>query len=126
MIYKTRYKVETGEILSVISGQEGFIEFPEIEGCLYVDGRGDRNTQHVVNGEIVDKPQSELDANALEEAWLIFRQDRNHRLKSCDWTQVSDAPVDQAAWATYRQALRDLPSQVTDPTDVTWPTAPST
>jgi hypothetical protein len=26
-----------------------------------------------------------------------------------DW--VADAPVNKAAWATYRQALRDLPAQ---------------
>lgn len=41
-----------------------------------------------------------------------------------DWTQVADAPVDKAAWATYRQALRDITSQVSFPDSITWPTEP--
>lgn len=52
------------------------------------------------------------------------RGDRNKRLTDCDWTQLPDAPVDSAAWATYRQALRDVPSQVGFPWDVTWPEVP--
>lgn len=52
------------------------------------------------------------------------RDDRNKRLNESDWTQVADAPVDQAAWATYRQALRDVPSQAGFPWDVQWPTQP--
>jgi hypothetical protein len=49
---------------------------------------------------------------------------RNDLLQKSDWTQVADAPVDQAAWATYRQALRDIPAQVGFPSEVTWPTEP--
>lgn len=52
---------------------------------------------------------------------------RTHRdtlLAQSDWTQVADAPVDQAAWATYRQALRDVPAQAGFPTDVVWPIEP--
>jgi hypothetical protein len=37
---------------------------------------------------------------------------RNAQLAATDWTQVADAPVDAAAWATYRQALRDLPDTI--------------
>ena len=37
---------------------------------------------------------------------------RNAQLARTDWTQVADAPVDAAAWATYRQALRDLPATI--------------
>jgi len=37
---------------------------------------------------------------------------RNAELAATDWTQVADAPVDKAAWATYRQQLRDLPSTI--------------
>lgn len=37
---------------------------------------------------------------------------RNYELSRTDWTQVADAPVDAAAWATYRQALRDLPDTI--------------
>lgn len=52
------------------------------------------------------------------------RDIRNSLLIQSDWTQVADAPVDQAAWATYRQALRDIPSQAGFPNEVTWPVAP--
>ena len=37
---------------------------------------------------------------------------RNSELARTDWTQVADAPVDATAWATYRQALRDLPATI--------------
>jgi len=37
---------------------------------------------------------------------------RNAQLAATDWTQVADAPVDASAWATYRQALRDLPATI--------------
>lgn len=52
------------------------------------------------------------------------RNKRNSLLQQSDWTQVADAPVDQAAWATYRQALRDVTTQEGFPEAVVWPVAP--
>lgn len=52
------------------------------------------------------------------------RKQRNDKLAACDWTQVEDAPVDKAAWATYRQALRDVTSQAGFPWTIEWPVAP--
>jgi hypothetical protein len=52
------------------------------------------------------------------------RTSRDEKLKETDWTQVADAPVDKTVWATYRQALRDLPSATGFPWDMTWPTKP--
>lgn len=52
------------------------------------------------------------------------RTDRDKRLSDCDWTQVADVPVDQTAWATYRQALRDVPAQAGFPWNITWPETP--
>jgi hypothetical protein len=52
------------------------------------------------------------------------RSMRNDKLSQSDWTQVEDAPVDQAAWATYRQALRDVPQQTGFPSNITWPEKP--
>jgi hypothetical protein len=52
------------------------------------------------------------------------RQQRGEKLKDSDWTQVADAPVDKAAWATYRQALRDVTGQEGFPWTITWPTQP--
>jgi hypothetical protein len=65
-----------------------------------------------------DAEQDALDMQAL-------RSQRDELLAQSDWTQVADAPVDAAAWATYRQALRDLPANTTDPANPTWPTKPS-
>jgi hypothetical protein len=53
------------------------------------------------------------------------RAERNALLAASDWTQVPDAPVDQAAWAAYRQALRDITSQEGFPEAITWPVAPN-
>jgi hypothetical protein len=52
------------------------------------------------------------------------RKRRNKLLSASDWTQVADAPVDKAAWATYRQALRDISAQAGFPWAVEWPTQP--
>lgn len=69
-----------------------------------------------------------------ESAWKEIEQDvrlrpvrteRDRLLAASDWTQVADAPVDSAAWAKYRQALRDLPAKIKDPTgEVAWPEPP--
>lgn len=55
---------------------------------------------------------------------VVVRFQRNQLLSESDWTQVADAPVDQAVWATYRQALRNVPQQAGFPDNVTWPTKP--
>lgn len=52
------------------------------------------------------------------------RADRNRRLTECDWTQLADSPVDKTVWATYRQALRDVPTQSGFPWAVNWPVQP--
>lgn len=71
---------------------------------------------------------SEMDDDAkaakdAEQAKAV-RSDRDKRLSDTDWTQVADAPVDKAVWATYRQALRDVPAQAGFPYDITWPEKP--
>ena len=53
-----------------------------------------------------------------------IRTKRNALLAASDWSQVADAPVDQVAWATYRQALRDVTDQVGFPENVDWPVEP--
>jgi hypothetical protein len=46
-----------------------------------------------------------------EQKWEQIRLWRNAELRQTDWTQLVDSPVNKSAWATYRQALRDLPAQ---------------
>jgi hypothetical protein len=65
------------------------------------------------------------DAEVTDELYLSrLRHWRNTELTRTDWTQVEDAPVDKAAWATYRQALRDLPSSNANPRLIELPVAP--
>ena len=53
------------------------------------------------------------------------RSDRDTKLSECDWTQMPDCPIsNKAEWITYRQALRDLPTQNGFPWDMIWPEAP--
>lgn len=54
-----------------------------------------------------------------------IRSWRNSELTNTDWTQVADAQCDKAAWATYRQSLRDLPAQNVDPQKLVFPTRPA-
>jgi hypothetical protein len=82
-----------------------------------------------INGQWFTKfSVADMDADAI--ASLDARQadsvraERNRKLTASDWTQVEDAPVDKAAWAAYRQGLRDVPSQAGFPWDVTWPVEP--
>ena len=65
------------------------------------------------------------DNDVSDEIYLArLRYWRDSELARTDWTQVADAPVDQAAWATYRQALRDLPASNDDPREIDLPVAP--
>ena len=51
---------------------------------------------------------------------------RDELLKESDWTQTADSPLSsdkKTEWATYRQALRDVPAQ-SDVYNITWPTKP--
>jgi len=59
--------------------------------------------------------------------WDDIRHQRDGLLSNCDWTQMSDSPLSaesKSAWATYRQALRDIPETYSTPTLVVWPTVP--
>jgi hypothetical protein len=53
-----------------------------------------------------------------------MRIQRDRLLVESDWTQVADAPVDQQAWATYRQALRDFPATWTPGPEADFPDTP--
>jgi len=77
------------------------------------------------NGRPIAGDQPPLDAEAAMQA---VRRQRDRLLRNSDRTQIPDFPIadeDRAAWATYRQALRDLPETVTDPAAIAWPTPPA-
>ena len=53
------------------------------------------------------------------------------KLQASDWTQLPDSPLSEtkkAEWATYRQKIRDIPTDFPDATsweDITFPTKPT-
>lgn len=58
---------------------------------------------------------------------IEMRARRDAMLASCDWTQGADSPLsaeEKSAWATYRQALRDMPALAGFPDTIHWPTQP--
>ena len=63
--------------------------------------------------------------------WDTVRMIRNEKLHLSDWTQFVDSPLSdtkKAEWATYRQALRDIPtnnSSASSQDEVTFPSEPS-
>jgi len=73
---------------------------------------------------VPEMPAYNPDERQLKQEAEEVRTQRDALLKDSDWTQVSDAPVDQSAWADYRQALRDLPEQEGFPQEVVWPQIP--
>lgn len=81
-----------------------------------------------VDGEWVSEelPQEiDYDAASKTPSSESIRNKRNGLLAETDWTQLVDAPVDRAAWAAYRQSLRDVTSQPTFPDSVVWPEEPT-
>lgn len=63
-------------------------------------------------------------AGAIDRKAAEVRAERNTKLSETDWTQITDATTDKQAWATYRQALRDISAQSGFPLTIVWPDAP--
>jgi len=91
------------------------------------------NFRATSQGNIPFTAEEEVEWAARQATWFAgadsrkaaeIRLERNAKLIATDWTQIADATVDKAAWATYRQALRNIPTQSGFPTTVVWPDAP--
>jgi hypothetical protein len=72
---------------------------------------------------VTDATPEEISTRINDKAKEI-RSIRDQLLIDSDWTQIADVPVDKAAWAIYRQSLRDIPAQSGFPWAVQWPTQP--
>lgn len=60
-----------------------------------------------------------------DQKWDQIKLWRDAQLARTDWTQVEDSPVDKSDWATYRQALRDLPAQGGSADEAKFPNEPA-
>ena len=96
-----------------------------ISGDTYNDITWDDKNQTIPTEQEVEAKLIELRAG---EPMALLREERNMLLAQTDWdvTRASETGVSEPdAWKTYRQALRDLPSNTSDPFNPTWPTKPS-
>ena len=71
-----------------------------------------------------EQVKAKVDELSVTQPFEQLRIDRDNLLKETDWMANSDVTMSDA-WKTYRQALRDLPSNTSDPANPTWPTKPS-
>jgi hypothetical protein len=108
-------------------------QYSQASGVEQVDGKwytkyvlGPVFIDQVVDGVTTTAAEQEVAYKASKDAEQAknVRQQRGIKLADCDWTQVADAPVDKAVWATYRQALRDVTAQTGFPWTITWPESP--
>ena len=84
-----------------------------------------------------DEIQAEITRLDSVERFTLLRRTRDRLLTESDWTRLDDNGLSsdkKTEWATYRQALRDLPFTADpkldeaydlDQSTVTWPTKPS-
>lgn len=89
---------------------------------------------NVVTGEVTvhQWTQEEIDARKARLTpmmWNLLREERNSKLAESDTYVLPDrwstyTSEQQTTWATYRQALRDLPQNTTDPFNPVWPEKP--
>jgi hypothetical protein len=110
-------------------------QFSMPDGVEQIEGKW--YTKHILGPVFTDRPatdtepaktaaEQEAEYKTMKDAEQAksVRTSRGEKLKDSDWTQVADAPVDQAAWAAYRQALRDVTDQEGFPWSIEWPTNP--
>ena len=116
----------TPEVLEAL-GADPVLEGPQAQPTRYQvafrDGVQQIEGQWYTKYSVSDMNADAIAATDAAQAKSV-RDSRNEKLAECDWTQLSDAPVDQAAWSTYRQALRDVPTQAGFPWEVQWPSQP--
>jgi hypothetical protein len=82
-------------------------------GPIFVDGETTAAEQEAAYKAMKDAEQAKS-----------VRESRTKLLAESDWTQIADSTADKTAWATYRQALRDITTQAGFPWTITWPDAP--
>lgn len=101
------------------------------DGEAVIQGLANDITQCIIDGEIRDaEPVTQNIDEQRRECLELLRTKRNAKITKTDYTQLTDSPLTdekKVEWAIYRQALRDLPSQYQDETNidsVVYPTRP--
>ena len=92
----------------------------DAEEILDIDGNSHNPKQYVSSHFVGD--DTAKDARLLADKWSNVSRDRDMKLAETDYLALSDNTL-AANMKTYRQDLRDVPSQ-SDPDNITWPTKP--
>ena len=111
-------------------GSSGEIEYNDGKANLDITSIGIYSqAETTLNNEIQrrkDLDDEYLNSNTF--LWMKLRSERDNLLLSSDFTQLGDIGLSESKkteWINYRQALRDLPANTSDPANPTWPTKPS-
>lgn len=116
----------TEEVLEAL-GADVVFEGPQAQPTRYQvafrDGVEQIDGKWYTKYSVADMDADGIAAKDAEQAKAV-RAQRTEKLKDCDWTQLADSTADKAAWAAYRQALRDIPTQPDFPWTINWPTQP--
>ncbi len=116
----------TPEVMETI-GADTVFEGPQAQPTRYqvafADGVVQIDGKWYTKYSVADLDGSGIAAKDAEQAKAV-RSERNAKLAAYDWTQLADSTVNKTAWATYRQALRDVTGQQGFPWTITWPTQP--
>ena len=81
-----------------------------------------------VGGKLSTPTETQINNLNTEIAFADLRSQRDKLLIKSDWTQSPDSPLSDSKkveWASYRQQLRDLPSNTSDPANPSWPEKPN-
>ena len=123
---------------------KGWIEYRQPAGTVPTKGNETITSLGIYSQAITDHASEKTaQANAYEASRNHLNEVKDYRnimLTQSDWTQGSDSPLSSSKkteWATYRQALRDIPATIAadsgltakaladDFTHSSWPTKPS-
>ena len=142
------WETTTGEVLTALGADVVFegaqatggtvYQYSQASGVEQVDGKW--YTKYVLGPVFTDSPATETEpaktaaeneaeykaAKDTEQAKSV-RSTRDSKLAESDWRVIKAAETAttlDAAWATYRQALRDVTAQSGFPWTITWPDAP--
>jgi hypothetical protein len=79
----------------------------------------------VIDADKVATKEAQVAQDLIDEKWTRMRLQRDRLLSSCDYIMMPDYPMqDKSAWEAYRQALRNLPDNITDIDSFVWPVKP--
>jgi len=101
-------------------------QYSQQDGVEQLDGKW--YTKYILGpvftGDTAAADEAEYKAQKDVEQATSVRALRTQMLNDSDWTQINDSSADKTAWATHRQALRDITTQTGFPWTITWPTQP--